>query len=203
MYKVGSGIYDLAQFWLAIMAITGPKGNTSGSDPPCLLGLFYSFELKSVLVSVKRWTIFFLFLFFCRSKATQQFASRSAKAKLGCTCAVADGTCPVQRMNALFCHGSSGSTRPWPLTVRSMETSCSSMLAKVSETIWNKADYQTFQTKQKQKLLFLICYLRNPFIAVMSLKTTNKIVKFKILKPFSSFCLLFRTGMRKDFHQNA
>ena len=123
----------------------------------------------------------FFFLFFCRSKATQQFASRSAKAKLGCTCAVADGTCPVRRMNALSCHGSSGSTRPWLLTVRSMETSCSSMLAKVSEIIRNKADCQTFQTKQKQKFFVLFFTYLTPSLPWCHWKQPIKLWNLKSL----------------------
>ena len=38
MQEVGSGMYDPAQFWLAVMAITGRNQNTSGSDLACLLG---------------------------------------------------------------------------------------------------------------------------------------------------------------------
>ena len=39
-----------------------------------------------------------------------------------------------------------------------------------------------------------------PSLTGCHLKTTNKSAKFQILKPF---CLLFRTGMWNDFHQNA
>ena len=44
------------------------------------------------------------------------------------------------------------------------------------------------------------CALLTPSLPWCHLKTTNKSAKSETLKPF---CLLFRTGVRKDVHQNA
>ena len=48
--------------------------------------------------------------------------------------------------------------------------------------------------------LFCVGLIWTPSLPWYHLKTTSKSAKFETFKPF---CLLFRTGMSKDLHQNA